>query len=65
VLGRQGLARRIADQDLRRRAVAAWEDKRNRAQVRVDWQCTPAEARMKLKRLYPKLEPINRGGSVH
>jgi hypothetical protein len=65
VLGRQCLDRRIASQDLLRREVAAWEDKRNRAQVRVDWQFTTADARMKLKRLYPKLEPINRGGLVH
>ena len=65
VLGRQGLDRRIASQDLLRREVAAWEDKRNRAQVRVDWPFTTADARMKLKRLYPKLEPINRGGLVH
>ena len=64
VLGRQCLDRRIADQGLLRREVAAWEDKRNRAQVRVDWQFTTAAARIKLKRLYPKLEPVNRGGSV-
>jgi len=62
VLGRQCLDRRIADQGLLMREVAAWEDKRNRAQVRVDWQFTTAAARIKLKRLYPKLEPVNRGG---
>jgi hypothetical protein len=27
--------------------------------VRVDWQFTTAAARIKLKRLYPKLEPVN------
>jgi hypothetical protein len=31
----------------------------------VDWQFTTADARIKLKRLYPKLEPINRAGLVH
>ncbi len=56
---------RIAHQELLRREVAAWEDKRNRAQVRVDWQCTTTTARIKLKRLYPKLEPVNRAGADH
>jgi len=65
VLGRQCLDRRIAHQDLLRREVAAWEAKRNRAQVRVDWQFTTADARIKLKRLYPKLEPVNRAGADH
>jgi hypothetical protein len=59
VLGRQCLDRRIADQDFLRREVASWEEKRNQAQVKVDWQFTTAEARIKLKRLYPKLEPVN------
>jgi DDE superfamily endonuclease len=65
VLGRHCLDRRIASQDRLSREGAAWEAKRHRAQVRVDWQFTTADARMKLKRLYPKLEPINRGGLVH
>lgn len=59
VLGRQCLHRRMADQGWLRREVAAWEEKRHRARVRVDWQCTTAAARIKLKRLYPKLEPVN------
>jgi hypothetical protein len=59
VLGRQCLDRRIAHQRLLKREVAAWERKRNRAQMRVDWQFTTAAARIKLKRLYPKLEPVN------
>ena len=54
VLGRQCLDRRIADQGLLRREVAVWEDKRNRAQVRVDWQFTTHDARIKLRHLYPK-----------
>ena len=65
VLGRQGLDRRLASQDLRRREVAAWEATRHRAPVRVDWPCTTADARLKLTRLDPMLEPINRGGLVH
>ncbi len=59
VLGRQCLSRRIADPDFLKREVAAWEAKRNRAHVKVDWQFTTADARIKLKRLYPKLEPVD------
>ena len=59
VLGRQCLDRRIADQEFLKRQVAAWEAKRNQARAKVDWQFTTADARIKLKRLYPKLEPVN------
>jgi hypothetical protein len=30
-----------------------WESERNQAQTNVDWQFTTADARIKLKRLYP------------
>jgi hypothetical protein len=56
VLARQCLDRRIPDMDALRREVAAWERDRNAAVVRVDWQFTTADARTKLKRLYPSLE---------
>jgi hypothetical protein len=59
VLSRQCLDRRMADQELVKREVAAWEAKRNQTQVRVNWQFTTADARVRLKRLYPKLEPVN------
>jgi hypothetical protein len=59
VLGRPCLDRRIAHQRLLTREVAAWARQRHQAQVRVDWQFTTAAARIKLKRLYPKLEPVN------
>jgi hypothetical protein len=39
-----------------RREVAAWEQKRNAAVVKVDWQFTTADAGVKLKRLYPIIE---------
>jgi hypothetical protein len=35
--------------------VAAWEDSRNKKHVRADWQSTTADARVKLKRLYPAM----------
>ena len=53
VLGRQCLDRRIADRETLAREVAAWELDRNESAAGVDWQFTTADARVKLKRLYP------------
>jgi DDE superfamily endonuclease len=56
VLARQCLDRRIPDLTALRSEVAAWETTRNAAVVKVDWQFTTADARVKLKRLYPTIE---------
>jgi transposase len=56
VLARQCLDRRIPDEETLRREVAAWEQQRNAAVVKVDWQFTTEDARIKLKRLYPTIE---------
>jgi len=53
VLGRQCLSRRIPDQQVLRREVAAWEKARNKKGATVDWRFTTDDARIKLKRLYP------------
>ena len=53
VLGRQCLDRRLADKATLEREVAAWQQERNSAQATVDWRFTTADARIKLKRLYP------------
>lgn len=53
VLGRQCLDRRIPDQELLRQEVAAWEALRNSAQATTEWRFTTADARIKLKQLYP------------
>jgi hypothetical protein len=58
VLGRPCLDRRIADRQTLKREVAHWEHTRNSQKIRVDWQFTMADARIKLKRLYPVLEPM-------
>lgn len=52
-LARQCLDRRIPDKETLKCEVAAWQEERNRAQVTIDWQFTAADARIKLKRLYP------------
>jgi len=56
VLARPCLDRRIPDRETLRREVAAWEQKRNVAVVKVDGQFTTADARVKLKRLYPTIQ---------
>lgn len=55
-LARQCLDRRIPDAEVLRREVAAWELRRNTAAVKADWQFTTAEARVKLKKLYPTVQ---------
>ena len=56
VLGRQCLDRRVADAATLQREVTAWYERRNRRGGRVDWRFTAADARIKLKRLYPSLQ---------
>jgi hypothetical protein len=55
VLSSQCLDRRIPDQQILIDEVAAWQDSRNKNHTRADWQFTTADARLKLKRLYPSL----------
>ena len=35
--------------------AAAWEAERNKKHAKTDWQFTTADARVKLKRLYPSI----------
>ena len=55
VLSSQCLDRRIPDQQVLKEQVEAWEADRNRKNAKADWQFTTADARVKLKRLYPAL----------
>ena len=56
VLSTQCLDRRIPDKQSLIDEVAAWEHNRNKHHAKVDWQFTTADARIKLKRLYPQFE---------
>lgn len=56
ILSRQCLDRRLDDRDLMAGEIAAWEAARNVAEARIDWQFKTADARIKLKRLYPSFE---------
>jgi len=53
VLGRQCLDRRIGSATELHREVTAWQDERNADGSRVQWRFTTADARIKLRHLYP------------
>lgn len=56
-LKKQCLDRRIPTKEEMEKQVNAWLKDRNSAPCRVKWQFTNEEARIKLKRLYPTIEP--------
>ena len=56
VLQRQCLDRRLGDRVTLEQEVAAWVAARNGTAVRIDWRFTTADARIKLKRLYPVIQ---------
>ena len=56
VLTTQCLSRRIPDKQTLKQEVAAWQSHRNKRHAKADWQFTTENARVKLKRLYPKFE---------
>jgi DDE superfamily endonuclease len=55
-LVRPCLNRRIPDQDILDAEAQAWTKERNEQVVKVDWRFTTADARIKLKYLYPKIQ---------
>lgn len=55
VLTRQSLCGRVAETSAVRAQAAAWAADRTERQIGVDWQFTTADARVKLKHLYPKI----------
>ena len=56
ILDRQCLSRRIDNVNDLRREAKAWEAPRDAAATKANWQFTTADARIKLRRLYPSLE---------
>ena len=53
---RQCLDRRIDDLNTLNAELAAWQHQTNANQRQVNWQFTTADARIKLRHLYPLLE---------
>ena len=56
ILGRQCLSRRIDNVNDLRRETKTWKADRNAASTKVNWQFTTADARIRLRRLYPSIE---------
>lgn len=63
-LSRQCLDRRISDKETLKKEVAAWVENRNKKSVKVDWQFTTENARIKLKKLYPVIKDVNQAKSA-
>ncbi|BAZ19451.1 transposase [Kalymmatonema gypsitolerans NIES-4073] len=58
VLSCQCLERRIGDRETLKREIAAWELTRNTEKASVNWRFKIRDARNKMERLYPPIEPI-------
>ncbi len=57
VLSRQVLRERLADRETVQQRVQGWQARRNAEQATINWRFTAEDARIKLKRLYPSIEP--------
>jgi len=55
VLIKQCFDRRIDNLDEMHTELVAWQNRRDNAHSRIDWQFTTDDARIKLNRLYPTL----------
>ena len=56
VLEKQCLGERVGDEPTLRHRVRMWEKDRNQRSKKIDWQFETADARIKLRRLYPKIQ---------
>jgi len=56
VMTRQCFSDRVGTQTEVEHRIAAWQVDRNERQKGIDWQFSTDDARIKLKRLYPKVE---------
>lgn len=60
VFERGCLQRRVPDLSVLQQRVAALEQERNAATATIHWRFTTVDARQKLARLYPKLDPAEK-----
>lgn len=57
VLKRVGIKKRVGSREELEKQIAEYQTRRNHKGVKVEWQFTTKDARVKLKRLYPPLKP--------
>ncbi len=50
---------RVSSEDDADRRITAWQVDRNNRQTGIDWRFSAADARIKLKRLYPSIEMLS------
>ena len=62
---RQCLDRRIPNRRRLTTEAAAWQRDRDELECQIEWQFTTADARVKLKRLYPVIKPVSFRRSDH
>ena len=55
LLSRQCMSERMADREYLTQEVAAWVENRSSSKSEMNWRFTTADARIKLKHLYPSL----------
>jgi hypothetical protein len=56
VMARQCLMERMDNIERLEHQAMAWSQKRNTKQAKADWRFTTADAKIKLKRLYPSIK---------
>ena len=56
LLKRNGLAKRVGSREELEKQAAEYETARNKKEVKINWQFTSKDARIKLKRLYPSIK---------
>src|SRR5262249_35782807 len=56
VMARQALSDRMSTLEAVQERVAVWQQERNQAPAGIDWRFTTADARIKLKHLYPAIK---------
>jgi len=57
VLKRVGIKKRVGSREELKKQIAAYQERRNKKEIKIDWQFTAKDARVKLKRLYPPMKP--------
>lgn len=56
VLKRVGIGKRVESEEELKKQIADYQERRNKKEIKVDWQFTAKDARVKLKRLYPPIK---------
>ena len=56
IMNGQCLDRRIANPEIVQSEIAAWETTRNKQNATINWRFTVADARVKVKNIYPSFE---------